>query len=56
LLSTLLQHARRVGVVRLDGEMFWSNRAMQVLATSMGFAISPLQRDRSRRSLVLPLK
>ena len=56
LLSTLLRHAKRVGVRRLAGEMYWSNRPMQMLAQSMGFSIEPLQRDRSRRLLVLDLK
>src|SRR5688572_4518789 len=37
LLSTLIRHAKRVGVRRLTGEMLWSNRPMQMLAQSMGF-------------------
>ena len=37
LLSTLLRHARRVGVPRLAGEMLWSNRPMQMLAHVPGF-------------------
>jgi N-acetylglutamate synthase-like GNAT family acetyltransferase len=56
LLATLLRHAKRVGVPRLTGEMAWSNRAMQMLAMSMGFAVEPLPHDRGRRRLVLHLK
>jgi RimJ/RimL family protein N-acetyltransferase len=56
LLSTLLRQAKRVGVRRLSGEIAWSNRAMQALATSMGFSVEPLSRDRERRLLVLGLK
>ena len=56
LLSTMLRQAKRVGVRRLSGEMAWSNRAMQSLATSMGFSVEPLPRDRERRLLVLDLK
>jgi GNAT superfamily N-acetyltransferase len=56
LLSTLVRHAKRVGIRRLCGEMAWSNRAMQMLAQSMGFAIEPVPADRNRRSLVLTLK
>ena len=56
LLSTLLRHAKRVGIRRLSGEMTWSNRAMHSLATSLGFQIQPLQRDRNLRLLVLDLK
>jgi len=56
LLSTLLRHAKRVGVPRLEGEMFWSNRPMQMLAMSMGFSVEPLARDRNLRRLVLSLK
>lgn len=56
LLSTLVRHAKRVGVRRLTGEMLWSNRPMQLLAQSTGFAVEPLAGDRSRRSLVLTLK
>jgi RimJ/RimL family protein N-acetyltransferase len=56
LLTTLVRHAKRVGVRRLTGEMAWSNRAMQSLATSMGFQTLPLQRDRNLRLLVLDLK
>ena len=56
LLSTLLRHAKRVGVPRLEAEMYWSNRAMQVLAMSMGFGVEPVARDRSRRLLVMNLK
>jgi len=56
LLSTLVRHARRVGVPRLTGEMPWSNRPMQMLAMSMGFAIEPLPHDRTLRRLALGLK
>jgi len=56
LLATLLRHARRVGVPQLAAEMLWSNRPMQMLAMSMGFAIEPLARDRTLRRLVLLLK
>ena len=56
LLATLLRHARRVGVPQLAAEMLWSNRPMQMLAMSMGFAVEPLARDRTLRRLVLSLK
>jgi RimJ/RimL family protein N-acetyltransferase len=56
LLSTLLRHAKRVGVPRLTGEMFWSNRPMQMLAMSMGFVVEPLPGDRNLRRLQLALK
>jgi|SRR5689334_16695671 len=56
LLTTLIRHAKRVGIRRLRGEMLWSNRAMQLLAQSTGFAVEPLTGDRTRRSLVLTLK
>lgn len=56
LLSTTLRHAKRVGVRRLSGEMHWSNRGMQLLASSMGFQVLPLQRDRNLRLLALDLK
>jgi RimJ/RimL family protein N-acetyltransferase len=56
LLSTLLRQAKRVGIRRLSGEMAWSNRAMQVLGTSLGFSVESLQQDRNRRLLVLDLK
>jgi RimJ/RimL family protein N-acetyltransferase len=56
LLSTLLRQAKRVGVRRLCAEVAWTNRAMQALATSMGFSVTPLQRDRNRRALALDLK
>jgi hypothetical protein len=56
LLSTLLLHAKRVCVPRLTGEMHWSNRPMQMLAMSMGFAVEPVARDRHLRRLVLALK
>ena len=56
LLSTLLRHAKRVGIRRLTGEMNWSNRPMQSLATSMGFQVLPSPRDRNVRLLVLEIK
>jgi RimJ/RimL family protein N-acetyltransferase len=56
LLSTLLRHAKRVGVPRLRGEMNWSNRPMQMLAMSMGFVVEPVADDRNLRSLQLSLK
>ncbi|HUQ11101.1 MAG TPA: GNAT family N-acetyltransferase [Steroidobacteraceae bacterium] len=56
LLSTLVRHAKRVGVRRLTGEMLWSNRPMQLLAQSTGFTVEPVAGDRSRRRLVLTLK
>jgi RimJ/RimL family protein N-acetyltransferase len=56
LLSTLLRHAKRVGVPRLTGEMCWSNRPMQMLAMSMGFRIETEPRDGNQRRLVLTLK
>ena len=56
LLSTLLRHAKRVGVRRLTGEMAWSNRPMQMLAMSMGFTVEPVTRDRNRGACVLALR
>jgi len=56
LMAALLRHARRIGVARLSGEMHWSNRPMQVLALSMGFAIEAVPRDRNLRRLVLALR
>jgi RimJ/RimL family protein N-acetyltransferase len=56
LLSTLVRHCKRVGIARLSGETCWSNRAMQKLATSLGFAIEPAARDRKLRRLVLALR
>jgi RimJ/RimL family protein N-acetyltransferase len=56
LLTTLLRHAKRVGVRRLEGEMTWSNRAMQMLALSMGFVVETVANDRNRRLLVLALR
>lgn len=56
LLSTLVRHAKRVGVTRLEGEMTWSNRAMQMLAMSLGFGVEHVADDRHRRRLVLRLK
>jgi RimJ/RimL family protein N-acetyltransferase len=55
LLTTLVRHAKRVGVQRLVGEMAWSNRAMQTLARSMGFTVEPLGNDRNRRLVGLRL-
>jgi RimJ/RimL family protein N-acetyltransferase len=56
LLATMLRHAKRVGVQRLTAEMFWSNRPMQMLALSAGFAVEPVPSDRSLRRLMLTLK
>jgi GNAT superfamily N-acetyltransferase len=56
LLATLLRQAKRVGTRKLTGEMTWSNRAMHSLATSLGFQVMPLPRDRNARLLVLELK
>jgi RimJ/RimL family protein N-acetyltransferase len=56
LLSTLIRHAKRVGIRRLSGEMYWSNRPMQMLAQSMGFTVEPVARDRNLRRLVLNLR
>lgn len=56
LVSTLVRHAKRVGVRRLSGEMQWSNRPMHLLAQASGFAIEPVTGDRTRRRLVLNLK
>lgn len=56
LLSTLLRQAKRAGVAQLTGDMHWSNRPMQSLATAMGFVIEPQAGDRSRRRLVLALR
>jgi GNAT superfamily N-acetyltransferase len=56
LLSTLLRHAKRVGVPRLTGEMLWSNRPMQMLAMSMGFVVEMSPKDRNVRRLRLALK
>jgi len=56
LLSTLVRHARRVGVPKLIGQMLWSNRPMQMLAMSMGFSVELELRDRNLRRLVLSLK
>jgi len=56
LLSTLLRHAKRVGIPRLSGEMHWSNRPMQMLAMSLGFQVEPVTQDRALRRLVLALK
>ena len=56
LLETLVRHAKRLGVRRLSAEMTWSIRAMHALATSLGFQVLPLPRDRGLRLLVLDLK
>jgi RimJ/RimL family protein N-acetyltransferase len=56
LLSTLLRHAKRVGIPRLSSEMHWSNRPMQMLAMSLGFQVEPVAEDRTLRRLVLALK
>jgi RimJ/RimL family protein N-acetyltransferase len=56
LLATLVRHAKRVGIRRLRGEMFWANRAMQRLGQSTGFSVEAVPNDRLRRSLVLTLK
>lgn len=56
LLATLVRQAKRVGVRRLTGTMAWSNRAMQSLAMSMGFAVEPLSGDRTKRRLELALR
>lgn len=56
LLSTLIRHAKRVGIRRLTGDMYWSNRPMQMLAQSLGFSIEPVARDRNLRRLVLNLR
>lgn len=56
LLATLVRHAKRVGISRLAGDTCWSNRAMQKLATSLGFAIEPVARDRRLRRVVLALR
>ena len=56
LLATLVRHAKRAGVTRLFGETCWSNRAMQRLAASLGFAIEPVARDRKLRRVILALK
>jgi RimJ/RimL family protein N-acetyltransferase len=56
LLSTLVRQAKRVGVRRLTGEMNWANRAMQSLATSLGFQVQPMPSDRNSRLLDLEIK
>lgn len=56
LLSTLVRHAKRVGIRRLSAEVAWSNRPVQMLAQSSGFTVDAVPGDRSRRSLVLTLK
>lgn len=56
LLSTLMRHAKRVGVSGLIGQMAWSNRPMQTLALSMGFRVEPDPGDRTLRRLVFTLR
>jgi GNAT superfamily N-acetyltransferase len=56
LLATLVRHAKRVGIHRVNGEMAWSNRPMQSLAQALGFAVAENPADRGRRSLALALK
>lgn len=56
LLTTLIRHAKRVGIRRLTGEMVWSNRPMQMLGQATGFTVEQVAGDRSRRALVLTLK
>jgi acetyltransferase len=56
LLATLTRHAKRVGIRRLRGVMFWANRAMQRLAESTGFSVEAVPGDRLHRALVLTLK
>ena len=56
LLTTLVRHAKKVGIRRLSGEMLWSNRPMQLLAQATGFTVEAVAGDRTRRSLVLTLK
>jgi RimJ/RimL family protein N-acetyltransferase len=56
LLSTLVRHARHAGIARLSGETCWSNRPMQRLAASLGFAIEPVARDRKLRRISLALR
>jgi hypothetical protein len=55
-MEALMRHAKRVGVHRLQGEMSWANRAMQMLAISTGFSVGPHESDRNLRRLVLNLK
>jgi GNAT superfamily N-acetyltransferase len=56
LLTTLVRHARRVGMHRLSARMNWANRPMQLLAESLGFALEPIDGDRHSRRLVLGLR
>jgi GNAT superfamily N-acetyltransferase len=56
LLSTLVRHAKRVGVRTLSGNMVWSNRPMQLLAQSLGFVVAPVESDRNLRRLYLGLR
>jgi RimJ/RimL family protein N-acetyltransferase len=56
LLATLVRHAKRVGLRRLQGEMHWANRPMHRLAQSTGFAVEAVSDDRLRRRLVLAMK
>jgi len=56
LLATLVRHAKRVGIPCLVAETCWSNRGMHRLATSLGFVVEPLARDRRLRRVVLALR
>jgi GNAT superfamily N-acetyltransferase len=56
LLSTLVRHAKRVGVRRLGGEMLWSNRPMRLLAEATGFAVEPVADGRTQQRLLLTFK
>lgn len=56
LLTTLVRHAKRVGLRRLSAHMNWSNRPMQLLAQSLGFAVEPVEADRNLRRLRLELR
>ncbi len=54
LLSTLVRHAKRVGIRQIRGETTWSNRPMQLLAQAVGFGVEAAE-DRTRRNLVFKL-
>jgi GNAT superfamily N-acetyltransferase len=56
LLTTLVRHAKRVGLRRLAAHMNWSNRPMHLLAESLGFAVEPADGDRNLRRLRLELR
>jgi N-acetylglutamate synthase-like GNAT family acetyltransferase len=56
LLSTLVRHARRAGLARLEADIHWTNRAAQTLAQSAGFSVRTPESDRMRRQLLLQLK